>query len=144
MHQHAPVVRFLDEVGQHFLRDLEVRDDSVLHRLDRNNVTRGAPQHLFCFAAHGDDFARIFVDGHDRRLVHHDAFAAGEDQRIRGAQIDRKVGRKQAEHRPQVESILIHDPQSPRGESLSAEPAGFARDLETSPRRGAQGLRGRP
>jgi len=41
----------LNEIGQHFFGDLEVRDDPVFHRLDSHDVARRAPEHFFCFAA---------------------------------------------------------------------------------------------
>src|SRR6266702_3982104 len=53
------------------------------------------------------------VDGHDRGLVDDNALAVREHQRVRGAQIDREVGGKQAEDRPQVVTVLIHSPHPP-------------------------------
>src|SRR5262249_1781062 len=38
VHQHLAVVRLLDEIVQHFLGDLEVGDDAVLHGLDGDDV----------------------------------------------------------------------------------------------------------
>src|SRR5271166_7037455 len=46
MHQHLAVVRFLDEVVQHLLGDLEVGNDAVLHRLDGDDVARRTAKHL--------------------------------------------------------------------------------------------------
>ena len=112
MHQHAAVVRLLNEIRQHFFGDFEVGDDAVLHRLDGHHVARRAAEHFLGFAADGDDFAADFVDGDDRGLVDDDAFAVGEDQGVRRSQIDRQVGRKQTEHRPHVVTVLVH-PLSP-------------------------------
>src|SRR5260370_21132144 len=69
----VPVVRFLDEVGQHLLGDLEVGDDAVLHRLDRHDVARRAPEHLLRVLADRLDAAVDLVDRHDRGLVYDDA-----------------------------------------------------------------------
>src|SRR2546423_8797597 len=69
MHQHAPIVSLLDEIGQHLFGDFEVRDDTVFHRLDGDDVARRASEHLFCFAADSHDFSAGLVDGHDRGLV---------------------------------------------------------------------------
>ena len=53
-----------------------------------------ATQHLLGFLAHGFHLAGILVDRDDRRLIDHDAFALGEDQRVRGAQVDGEIGRE--------------------------------------------------
>jgi len=69
------LVRFLNEIGQHFFGDLEVRDDPVFHRLDGDDVSRrDAPSISFCFAAHSHDFS-LDCDGHDRGFVEDNAFA---------------------------------------------------------------------
>src|SRR5262249_25265319 len=80
-HPGVAVVRLLDEVGQHRLGDFEVGDDAVLHRLDRNDVARGAPEHFLRVLAHRFDAAVDFVDGDDRGLVDDDAFPARIDAR---------------------------------------------------------------
>ena len=84
----------LDEIGQHLFGDFEVRDDTVFHRLDGDDVARRASEHLFCFAADSHDFSAGLVDGHDRGLVNDNTFAVREDQRVCRAQIDGEVGRK--------------------------------------------------
>ena len=119
MYQHAAVVRLLNKIRQHFFGDFEVGDDAILHRLDGDHIARRAAEHLFCFAPDGNDFAAGFVDGHDRRLVHHDTFAGREHQRIRRPKINGEVGRKQTKDRPQVVTVLIHPP-APREENFSA------------------------
>ena len=88
MDQHFAVMRLLDEVVQHLLGDLEVGDDPVFHRLDGYDIAGRTAQHLFRLFAHGFHFAGILVDGHDRRLVYHNAFAARIHQRIRSSEID--------------------------------------------------------
>ena len=98
--QHAAVVRFLNEVGEHLLGDFEVGDDAVLHGLDGHDVAGRAAEHLLGFAADGLDFSGVLVDGDDGRLVDDDALALGKDQRVGGAQIDGEVGGKQTEDRP--------------------------------------------
>src|SRR5207253_5581325 len=117
--RHAPVVGLLDEIGQHLFGDFEVRDDTVLHRLDGDNVARRASEHLFCLAADSYDFTARLVDGHYRGLVDDNAFAVREHQCVGSAQIDGEVGRKQTEYRPHVVTVLVHPP-SPCGERLSA------------------------
>jgi hypothetical protein len=98
-HPHVAVVRLLDEVGQHLLGDLEVGDDSVLHRLDGDDVARRAAEHLLGVAPDRFDAAVDLVDGHDGGLVDDDALPARVDARVRGAEIDGKVAGKQREKR---------------------------------------------
>src|SRR5579864_1034779 len=64
MHQDAAVVRFLNEVSEHFLGDFEVGDDAVLHGLDRHHITGRAAKHFLGFLADGDDLAAVLVAGH--------------------------------------------------------------------------------
>ena len=44
--------RLADEILQHRLRHVEVRNDAILHRANGHNVARGAADHLLCFLAH--------------------------------------------------------------------------------------------
>jgi hypothetical protein len=92
-------VSLLDEVGQHLLGDLEVGDDSVLHRLDRHDVARRAAEHVLGFLANRFHAAVHFVDRNDRRLVHDDALAAGIDAGVGRAEIDREIAGKKREKR---------------------------------------------
>ena len=102
MHQHLAVVRLLDEVVEHLLGDFEIGNDAIFHGLDGHDVAGRAAEHLFGLFTHGFHFAGDFVDGNDRRLVDHDAFALGIHQRVGGAQIDSQVAGKHAEQRAQV------------------------------------------
>ena len=101
------VVRLLDEVGQHLLGDLEVGDDAVLHRLDGDDVARRAAEHVFGLLADGLHPAVHLVDGHNRRLVDHDALAARVDAGVGRAQIDGQVTRKQRKHRTKTQTDLL-------------------------------------
>ena len=69
---------------------------------DGHDVAGRAAQHLLRFFAHRFDFAGVLVDGDDGRLVDDDALAFGENKRIGGAQIDRKVRGKKAEKRAEI------------------------------------------
>ena len=88
MHQHLAIVRFLNEIIQHALGDLEVGNYAVLHGLDRHNISGRAAQHLFGLFAHRFHLARVLIDGHDGRFVDHDTLAFREHEGIRCAQID--------------------------------------------------------
>ncbi len=88
-----------DEVPEHLLRDLEVGDDSVTKRADGADVPRCASEHLFGFAPdreHDVDPARVFLDRDDGWLTRNDALALHVDERVCGAEIDRKIVREQA------------------------------------------------
>ena len=91
VHHHLAVVRLVDEVVQHLLGLPEVRDDAVLHGLDRDDVAGRAAEHLLGFLADGLDLVGVAVDRDDRRLVDDDAFATGKHERVRGAQVDRQI-----------------------------------------------------
>ncbi len=99
MHQHFAAVRLLNEVIQHALGDFEIGDDAVFHGPDGDDVARRAAQHLLGLFAHGFHFARVLVDGDNGGLVDDNAFALGKDQRIRGAEINGKIGREETEQR---------------------------------------------
>ena len=87
-------LRLAHEMGQHLLRRFEVGDDAVLHRPDRLDVGRRAPEHLVGLGADRLDTAARRVEGDDRRLVQHDAAAAREDAGVGSAEIDGDVGRE--------------------------------------------------
>jgi hypothetical protein len=98
-------VRLLDEVLQHLLGDVEVRDHTVAHGPDRLNRLRRAPDHPFGFFAEGLDLgpaAALLAHGNDGRLVEHDPFVADVDQGVGGAEVDRQISGeqspKEAEH----------------------------------------------
>ena len=102
MHQHLAVVRLLDEVVQHLLSDFEVGDDAILHGLDGHDVARCAAKHFLGLFTNSLDFVGVLIQGHNRRFVYHNAFAARVHQRIGGAQVDGEVAGEDAEQRPQV------------------------------------------
>src|SRR5437870_5576703 len=60
-----PPLRPGDEVAQHSLGHLEVRDDPVLQRLDHADLGRCAPDHRLGFVAHGQDRAVVLADRDD-------------------------------------------------------------------------------
>jgi hypothetical protein len=101
-HALAVVVRLHDEVVQHLLGVAEVGDDTVLHRLDGDDVARRAAEHLLGLLAHGLDFVGLGVDRDDGGLVDDDALAVGVDQRVGRAQVDGEVIGEEAEQRAHV------------------------------------------
>ena len=87
----APLVHLLDEVAEHPLGGVEVGDDAVLERTDRDDVAGRTADHLLGLGAHGEDAAGVLVDRDDRRLVEHDAAPADVDQGVGGAEVDGHV-----------------------------------------------------
>jgi hypothetical protein len=88
------VVHLHDEVTEHRLGDLEVCDDTVFHRPNRNDVARRAPEHLLGLFADGPDFvdtARIAHDCHDAGFRNHDSLALRVDDRVRGSEVDGEI-----------------------------------------------------
>ena len=91
MHHHLAVVGLLDEVVEHLFGVAEVGDDAVFHGLDGDDVAGGAAEHLLGLFADGLNLIGDLVDGDDGGLVDDDAFAGGEDERVRRAEIDGQV-----------------------------------------------------
>jgi hypothetical protein len=84
-------VHLVDEVPQHLLGDVEVRDYSMPQRPDGLDVRWRAPDHPLGFHPHLERSVVTGVDGNHRRLVEHDAHATNEHKRVRRAQIDGHV-----------------------------------------------------
>ncbi len=95
----AVLVDLLDEVAEHLLGDVEVRDDAILERTDGRDRAGRAPEHPLRLDADGVHLARPLVDRNDRRLGKHDAAPADVDQRVRGAKIDGHVAAAEAGER---------------------------------------------
>ena len=95
----APVVHLADEMLDHFLRYLEIRDDAVAHRPDRLDVARRPAQHHLGVVADRTNLllAPSIDRGDDRRLVQDDAATLYVNQGIRGSQINRHIARQCAE-----------------------------------------------
>jgi len=67
-HKGPSVVDLSDEIAEHRLRDLKIRDDTVLHGTDRHNVTGGATKHHLGLFADGQDIRStpiVPLDRHD-------------------------------------------------------------------------------
>jgi hypothetical protein len=91
MHEGAAAVHLADEVMQHLLGHVEVRNDPVLERADGLDIAGGTPHHRLGLVTDGEHRMIGLMYGDDGRLVHHDSFPADIDQGIGGAQIDGEV-----------------------------------------------------
>jgi len=87
-------VNLLDEVAEHRFGDLEIGDDSVFQRPDRDDVAGGAAEHLFRLGADGEHATAapsILLHRHDRWLVADDTLALYVDEGVGRTQIDRQI-----------------------------------------------------
>ena len=92
-----PVVDLVDEVLDHLLGHVEVADDAVAQRPDRDDVGRRPADHPLGLGADGQDPLGLGVDGHDGRLAHDDPAVADVDQRVGGPEVDPDVAGEEAE-----------------------------------------------
>ena len=92
-----PVVHPVHEVLDHLLGDVEVADDAVAQRPDRDDVGRRPTDHPLGLGPDREHAPRLGVDGDDRRLAHDDAAVAHVDERVRGPEVDPDVAREEAE-----------------------------------------------
>src|SRR5690606_40356279 len=81
----------LDEVAQHALGNLRIRDHTVLERAHRLDMVGRATEHLLSPVTCGDESLGASVDGDDGRLVQDDATAALIDDGVGGAEVDGEV-----------------------------------------------------
>ena len=68
-----PVDHQPEEVPEHLLRHLEVRDDAVLHRADRQNAFGRAAQHALGLESDPHDVPGRLIHRRHRGLVQHHA-----------------------------------------------------------------------
>ena len=92
-----PVVDLVDEVLDHLLGHVEVADDPVAQRPDRDDVGRRPADHPLRLGADGQDPLRLGVDRDDRRLADDDPAVADVDQRVGGPEVDPDVAGEEAE-----------------------------------------------
>ena len=95
-HDHARVrpavlVDLLDEVPEHLLGHVEVRDHAVLERTDRLDRPGRASEHALGLDADRMHFPAARVDRHDARLREDDAPPADVHERVGRPQVDRHV-----------------------------------------------------
>lgn len=81
----------LDEVTQHALRDVVVRDDALAQRTDGDDVARRAADHAARLLADGENAVRVLVHRDDRRLAQHDALPFYIDQHVGCAKVDADI-----------------------------------------------------
>ena len=79
------IVHPVHEVLDHLLGDVEVADDAVAQRADRDDVGRCPADHPLGLGPDGQHALRLCVDRDDGRLAHDDPAVANVDQRVRGS-----------------------------------------------------------
>ena len=92
-----PVVDPVDEVLDHLLGDVEVADDAVAQRPDRDDVGRRPADHPLGLRPDGQHALGLGVDRHHARLAHDDPAVAHVDQRVGGPEVDPDVAGEEAE-----------------------------------------------
>ena len=73
-----------DEVTQHHLADLKVRDDTVFQGPDRLDVAGRAADHPLGLDPDGERMTVLDVDGDDRGLIEHYSAAPHVDEGVGG------------------------------------------------------------
>src|SRR6202521_645495 len=87
-----------DEVANHLLGVLEVRDHTVAQRSSRDDVGGGAAKHATGFTSDREHLARALAHRDNRRFIEHDAPSADVDQRVGGPEVDADVGGPDPQH----------------------------------------------
>jgi len=90
------LVHLLDEVAEHLLGDVEVRDHAVLQRADRADRPGRAAEHALGLEADRMHLAGALVDRDDRRLREHDAAPAHVHECVCGSEVDGHVAAAEA------------------------------------------------
>ena len=83
----------LDEVAQHALRDVVVRDDALAQWADGDDVARRAADHLLGLITDSQDVSRITLYGDNRRLAQDNPPAFHMDERIGRAEVNTHIVR---------------------------------------------------
>ena len=100
-----------DEVFDHFLSNVEIRDHTIAHRADGLNGARGTTQHQFRIFAKGQSLFHTIFDlvCNNRRFIQHDTFATHINKRVRGTEVDRHIsGKKAAKSQGHTCWLLLH------------------------------------
>ncbi len=77
----------LDEVAQHALGGVEIRDDAVLERTDRDDVAGRAADHPLRLGPDGEDARRGGVYRDHAGFVQDDSAATDVDEGVGGAKV---------------------------------------------------------
>jgi len=97
-HVPRPIVRAGDEMTNHLLGVLEVRDHAVAQRTHRDDVGGRATEHSSGFSPDGEHLAGALAHCNDRWLVDDDAAPADVHQGVGGPEVDAHVGRPDPQH----------------------------------------------
>ena len=95
--EQAESLYLADELLDHQLGHLVVRNDALAQRTDGDDVVRRAAEGLLRLRADRHELSRHLVHRDDRRLVEHDALALHIDENGRRAEINADVARKKRE-----------------------------------------------
>jgi len=93
----VPAVRLFNKILQHHFRDIKIGNDSVLHRLDGDNVCGRPSKHLLSSMPDSQHLLIGPVQRDDRRLVYNNPAALGINKGIGRSEIDSQVTGKKSE-----------------------------------------------
>src|SRR5258705_8483334 len=85
------VLRLADEMLKHLLYDFEIRDHTVFHLADGQNIDRCATEHLFCVRANSLDVIAYLIYSYDRGFIDDDTTGLAEYERVRGSEINGQI-----------------------------------------------------
>ena len=82
---------FFEELVEHFLGHLIVRNNAVAKRPHGHNIARRSSEHVSRRRADLKHLAGVLIDRHNRRLAQDNSLALFIDQNIRGTKIDTDI-----------------------------------------------------
>ena len=82
------------EIFDHFLRDIEIRDDPVPQGAHGDDVRGGLAEHALGFKPEGDRLPGVPVDRHDGGFFQHDPLPLDVDEGVGRAEVNPHVVRE--------------------------------------------------
>src|SRR6185503_3813634 len=98
-HPRFAVVGLANEVLQHLFGDFEVRNDSVFHGPNGNDVAGSTAQHIFRIASDSFDLIGYFINRNDGGFRHDDAASLCINECICRPEVNSKIAGKQTKDR---------------------------------------------
>jgi hypothetical protein len=87
-------VHFLDEVPQHSLGNIEVRDNTVFQWPDGDDISRRPADHALCFEADRYYLAGVGIESYDRGFIQNNSATSDVHERIGSAEVHGHVAAK--------------------------------------------------
>jgi hypothetical protein len=84
-------VHLLNEVTQHTLSGIEVSDNAILERTDRDDISWGTADHALRLNTDGENRSCILIYSNDAWLVENNPASTYVDQGVSGTKINRHI-----------------------------------------------------